>query len=256
MKQEKYFSLRNIIFDYKLTGNEFLVYSYLTKCCNRKTGIAWPSVPTIAKECDIGETTVRLATKNLEKIGLIKIKETYESGKTNRQTSNRYFLKPLHAGYGGVPNVFGCPPPTESDGEIYKQQKERTIINEQQSSSNAEDDVQSEQFFNLLDNCYFHPSRDISYPSATIKNIARQSMEFLWDMKNIKIDAKTYSQKDIRYSIISELMPEILDRAIEVFMNAKDVKSDVPYLAACIFRCLKTYDIYIERLLHQTFHTQ
>ena len=74
-------------------------------------------------------------------------------------------------------------------------------------------------------------------------------------MKSIMADNKTCSQKEIRDAIISELMPEILDRAVEIFMDAKDVKSDVPYLAACIFRTLKGYDVYIERLLHQTYRT-
>ena len=110
MNQEKYFSLRNSIFDYKLTRNEFLVYSYLTKCSNRKTGISWPSVPTIAKDCGIGETTVRTSTKNLEKVELIKIQQNYEYDKSNRQTSNRYFLQPIHAGFSGSPSFLNAHP--------------------------------------------------------------------------------------------------------------------------------------------------
>ena len=49
------------------------------------------------------------------------------------------------------------------------------------------------------------------------------------------------------------MMPEILDRAMECYRAAKDVKSETAYLAGCIFRTLIDYDAYIERLFRQTY---
>ena len=49
------------------------------------------------------------------------------------------------------------------------------------------------------------------------------------------------------------MMPEILDRAMECYRDAKDVKSETAYFAGCIFRTLIDYDSYIERLFGQTY---
>lgn len=48
-------------------------------------------------------------------------------------------------------------------------------------------------------------------------------------------------------------MPEILDRAVEVYREAKDVKSETAYLASVILGTLINYNAYIERLFRQTF---
>ncbi|UKI35618.1 MAG: hypothetical protein L6V93_16080 [Clostridiales bacterium] len=44
-----------------------------------------------------------------------------------------------------------------------------------------------------------------------------------------------------------------MDRTVEVYRQAKDVKSETAYLASCIFRTLIDYDAYIERLFGQTY---
>lgn len=54
--------------------------------------------------------------------------------------------------------------------------------------------------------------------------------------------------------LIDDMMPEILDRAVEVYRQAKNVKCESAYLASCIFRTLINYDAYIERLFRQTFY--
>ena len=53
--------------------------------------------------------------------------------------------------------------------------------------------------------------------------------------------------------MLDEMMPEILDRAVEIYREATGVKSETAYLAGCIFRTLIDYDAYIERLFRQTF---
>ena len=55
--------------------------------------------------------------------------------------------------------------------------------------------------------------------------------------------------------LLAEMMPEILDRAVEAYMQAKNVNCETAYLASCIFRTLLNYDAYIERLLKQTFYS-
>lgn len=114
-------------------------------------------------------------------------------------------------------------------------------------------DNKTEEFEEYLDECYFHESRDKCYPSEQIKNAARQAMRILWNKQSIEAYGITYSQDDIRERLLNDMMPEILDRAIEVFLQAENVKCETAYLASCIFRTLINYDVYIERLFRQTY---
>lgn len=115
-------------------------------------------------------------------------------------------------------------------------------------------DLKTEEFYYYLDECYFHPERDKEYSSQTEKNLAKKAMELLWDKPEIKIDGATYSNTEIRRKLLDEMMPEILDRAIEVYRSAKNIKYESAYLATCIFGTLINYDAYIERLFNQTFY--
>ncbi len=114
-------------------------------------------------------------------------------------------------------------------------------------------DFKTKQFYYFLDECYFHPERDKEFSSETEKNLARKAMELLWGKDNIKVNDITYSNNEIRQKLLDEMMPEILDRAIEVYREAKAVKSETAYLAGCIFRTFIDYDAYIERLFRQTY---
>ena len=114
-------------------------------------------------------------------------------------------------------------------------------------------DYKTTQFNYYLDECYFHPERDKEFSSETEKNLARKAMELLWNKESIKVNDITYSNEEIRQKLLDEMMPEILDRAVEVYRDAKGVKSETPYLAGCIFRTLIDYDACIERLFRQTF---
>ena len=114
-------------------------------------------------------------------------------------------------------------------------------------------DYNTEQFYYYLDECYFHPERDMEFASETEKKLARNAMELLWNKEGINVHDITYSNEEIRRKLLDEMMPEILDRAVEVYRDAKGVKSETPYLASCIFRTLIDYDAYIERLFRQTF---
>ena len=68
------------------------------------------------------------------------------------------------------------------------------------------------RFKELLDECYFHPSR--KYASEEIKFIARNAMQLLWDMDGISVQGIHFSKSDIRYRMLHEMSCEDLDRAI------------------------------------------
>ena len=68
------------------------------------------------------------------------------------------------------------------------------------------------RFKELLDECYFHPSR--KYASDEIKFIARNAMLLLRDMDGIVVHGIHFSKADIRYRILNEMSCEDLDRAI------------------------------------------
>ncbi len=108
------------------------------------------------------------------------------------------------------------------------------------------------KFYRELNKCYFHKERDKVFASETEKKLAKKAMILLWNKESIKVHDITYFNDKIRQKIIDEMMPEILDRAIEVYREAKGVKSETAYLAACIFRTLLDYNSYIERLVRQT----
>ena len=68
------------------------------------------------------------------------------------------------------------------------------------------------RFKELLDECYFHPSR--KYASDEIKFIARNAMLLLWDMDGISVQGIHFSKSDIRYRMMNEMTCEDFDRAI------------------------------------------
>ena len=67
-------------------------------------------------------------------------------------------------------------------------------------------------FKELLDECYFHPSRE--YASEEIKFIARNAMLLLWDIDGIVVHGIYFSKADIRYRMLNEMSCDDLDRAI------------------------------------------
>ena len=71
---------------------------------------------------------------------------------------------------------------------------------------------EDKQFKQLLDECYFHPSR--KYASDKIKFIARNAMQLLWDMDGILVHGICFSKSDIRYRMLNEMSCDDLDRAI------------------------------------------
>ena len=71
---------------------------------------------------------------------------------------------------------------------------------------------EDKQFKELLDECYFHPSR--KYASEEIKFIACNAMQLLWNMDGIVVHGICFSKSDIRYRMLNEMSCDDLDRAI------------------------------------------
>ena len=78
--------------------------------------------------------------------------------------------------------------------------------------NSRDNSFEDKQFKELLDECYFHPSR--KYASEEIKFIARNAMLLLWDMDGISVQGVHFSKSDIRYRMLNEMTCEDLDRAI------------------------------------------
>ena len=73
-----FFLLPNKIFAEKMKPREFIVYSYL-KCCSDNEGHqCFPSLKTIAKNCNISAVTASAAIKSLEENGYIDITHRYD----------------------------------------------------------------------------------------------------------------------------------------------------------------------------------
>lgn len=58
------------------------VYIYLADRAN-KDNVCWPSIPTIAKELKLSESTTRRALGDLRKAGLIQTKQRYRENGGN-----------------------------------------------------------------------------------------------------------------------------------------------------------------------------
>lgn len=93
-----FFIVPGDIFSCGLKPNEISVFVYLCSCADNKTFECFPSVKKIAKDCSMGQSTVRAVIHTLEDKGLIKIRPQYKpiaDSDKRRQTSNRYYVTRL-----------------------------------------------------------------------------------------------------------------------------------------------------------------
>ena len=92
---ERYFKMSNATFCYGLTPIQFSVYSYL-RCCAGNKDKCWPSMKTIAANCNCSATAARSAIDELERCGFIARVATFEDRNgIRRQTSNTYYIHDL-----------------------------------------------------------------------------------------------------------------------------------------------------------------
>ena len=106
------------------------------------------------------------------------------------------------------------------------------------------------RFQELLDECYFHPSR--KYASEEIKFIARNAMLLLWDMDGISVQGIHFSKSDIRYRMLREMSCDDLDRAIAEASSKNWNMKFVDFLVLILWHILfgeRLVEIQIERTL-------
>ena len=77
----------------------------------------------------------------------------------------------------------------------------------------------SYEFYSLLRDCYFHPSRNKEYPCEMMKRKMKAALITLWNTEHLKVLGKEYDGEDIRRILIDEMMPEDVDRAVSFYMH-------------------------------------
>lgn len=77
----------------------------------------------------------------------------------------------------------------------------------------------SYEFYSLLRDCYFHPSRNKEYPCEMMKRKTKAALITLGNTEHLKILGKEYDGDTIRSILIDEMMPENVDRAVEFYMH-------------------------------------
>ncbi len=91
---ERFFKLSNALFCYHLTPIQFTAYSFLVSSAGQKEK-CWPSMKTIAANCNCSETAAREAVTALERRGFIRRVKRYQDRPNGsvRQTSNAYYIQ-------------------------------------------------------------------------------------------------------------------------------------------------------------------
>lgn len=82
----------NFLYRMDLPHRAVSIYIYLADRAN-KDGQCWPSIPTIARELKLSQSTVRRALQDLRNAGLIEAKQRYRS--KGGKSSLLFTLKPL-----------------------------------------------------------------------------------------------------------------------------------------------------------------
>ena len=91
---KKYTSFQNEIFEYGLSGEAFMTYSYLLHYCYNQNNTAYPSIGTIAKGLNKSYRSVIRYIKELEDKGVIRRQHRYKDG---LKTSNIYIMTDLES---------------------------------------------------------------------------------------------------------------------------------------------------------------
>ena len=91
-----------------------------------------------------------------------------------------------------------------------------------------------DEILDLIDNSYFHPSRDNEFPTLTIKYVAQCAMLRLWNTYELYMNRKRYDNHEIRRIMDEEMLPEDLFMAVR-FLVYIGRTEDVKFLSKLIF---------------------
>lgn len=77
------------LYQSELPSRAIAVYLYLRGRAN-KEGVCWPAIPTMARELNMSESTVRRGVRDLQKAGFLTVEERFRWNRAD--SSNRYIL--------------------------------------------------------------------------------------------------------------------------------------------------------------------
>lgn len=77
------------LYQSELPTRAIAVYLYLRGRAN-KEGVCWPAIPTMARELNMSESTVRRGVRDLQEAGFLTVEERFRWNKAD--SSNRYVL--------------------------------------------------------------------------------------------------------------------------------------------------------------------
>lgn len=97
----------------------------------------------------------------------------------------------------------------------------KVLLSNEESSM----DDQTLEFFDLIRNCYFHPSRLETFPRAELWHHAMCALLLLWYEKNVELFGVRYDNEQIRDRLLNQMTPDQIDTAVEFFMRQDESKS-------------------------------
>ena len=100
--------------------------------------------------------------------------------------------------------------------------------------SNREKIYYGDEILDVIDECYFAPSREKEYPTPEIKYAAQCALLRLWNMYLLELGDEVYYKQDIRRIVFEEMLPEHLDNAVQL-CNKLGKTNDLDYFARMIF---------------------
>ena len=81
-------------------------------------------------------------------------------------------------------------------------------------------DDQTLEFFDLIRNCFFHPSRLETFPCAELWSRAMCALLLLWYEESVELFGVRYGNEQIRDRLLNQMTP-----AVEFFMRQDESKS-------------------------------
>ena len=113
----------------------------------------------------------------------------------------------------------------------------------------AVDDPQTQEFFRLMRDCFFHPSRLKTFPCAELWCYAMGAMLMLWYEESAELFGVRYDNEQIRDRILNHMTPDQIDTAVAAF-HAQDESKSLRHLEMLILGAV----IYGDKLAEWLYH--
>ena len=115
-----------------------------------------------------------------------------------------------------VPRTAGCSRPIKSlcGGQNISAGREESPV-----------DDETREFFQLLRDCYFHPSRFETFPYPELWRHAMGAVILLWYETRVDLLGVSYSREQIRDMLLKRMTPDQVDTAAELFVDLNESRS-------------------------------